>query len=69
MQPSGRMKSRHTILKGDSKPCLFFFLRNLFYLTLVCARLRHVAGTQWGNRKYMNMKHLEAAVEDTSIAG
>ena len=21
MQPSGRMKSRHTILKGDSKPC------------------------------------------------
>ena len=25
--------------------------------------------TQWGNKKYMNMKHLEAAVEDTSIAG
>ena len=24
----------------------------------VCARLRHVAGTQWGNKKYMNMKHL-----------
>ena len=38
-------------------------------LMLVCARLRHVAGTQWGNKKYMNMKHLEAAVEDTSIAG
>ena len=38
-------------------------------LMLVCARLRHVAGTQWGNRKYMNMKHLEAALEDTSIAG
>ena len=36
---------------------------------LVCARLRHVAGTQWGNKKYMNMKHLEAAVEDASIAG
>ena len=38
-------------------------------LMLVCARLRHVAGTQWGNKKYMNMKHLEAAVEDASIAG
>lgn len=29
-------------------------------LMLVCARLRHVAGTQWGNKKYMSMKHLEA---------
>ncbi len=38
-------------------------------LMLVCARLRHVAGTQWGNRKYMNMKHLEAASDDASIAG
>ena len=38
-------------------------------LMLVCARLRHVAGTQWGNKKYMNMKHLEAALEDASIAG
>ena len=36
---------------------------------LVCARLRHVAGSQWGNKKYMNMKHLEAAIEDASIAG
>ena len=38
-------------------------------LMLVCARLRHGAGTQWGNKKYMNMKHLEAALEDASIAG
>ena len=38
-------------------------------LMLVCARLRHVASTQWGNRKYMNMKHLEDASEDASIAG
>ena len=38
-------------------------------LMLVCARLRHGAGTQWGNKKYMNMKHLEVAVEDASIAG
>lgn len=30
-------------------------------LMLVCARLRHVAGTQWGSKKYMNMKHLEIA--------
>ena len=38
-------------------------------LMLVCARLRHVAGTQWGNKKYMNMNHLEAVLEDASIAG
>ncbi len=38
-------------------------------LMLVCARLRHVAGTQWGSKKYMNMKHLESAFQDASIAG
>ncbi len=38
-------------------------------LMLVCARLRHVAGTQWGNKKYMNMKHLEASLKDASTAG
>ncbi len=38
-------------------------------LMLVCARLRHVAGTQWGNKKYMNMKHLEVSFEDPSVAG
>ena len=38
-------------------------------LMLVCARLRHVAGTQWGCKKYMNMKHLEAALDDAFIAG
>ena len=37
-------------------------------LMLVCARLRHVAGTQWGNKKYMNMKHLEAMEESAAIA-
>ena len=37
-------------------------------LMLVCARLRHVAGTQWGNKKYMNMKHLEVVLGDSSIA-
>ena len=33
-------------------------------LMLVCARLRHVAGTQWGSKKYMNMKHLDALEDD-----
>ena len=38
-------------------------------LMLVCARLRHVAGTQWGCKKYRNMKHFEAALDDALIAG
>ena len=25
--------------------------------------------SQWGSKKYMNMKHLEAAPDDVSIAG
>ena len=37
-------------------------------LMLVCAKLRHVAGTQWGNKKYMNMKHLEVLQDDASVA-
>ena len=32
---------------------------------LVCARLRYVVGTQWGSKKYMNMKHLEAMEAET----
>ena len=38
-------------------------------LMLVCARLRHVAGTQWGNKKYMCMKHLEVLEDHSSIVG
>ena len=38
-------------------------------LMRVCSRERHVPGTPWGGKKYMNMKHLEAALEDVSIAG
>ena len=38
-------------------------------LMLVCARLRHAAGAQWGCKKYMNMKHLETALDDAPIAG
>ena len=37
-------------------------------LMLVCARLRHVAGTQWGSKKYMNMTHLET-MEQEQLAG
>ena len=36
-------------------------------LMLVCARLRHVAGTQWGCKKYMNMKHLEAMEQEPQV--
>ena len=35
----------------------------------VCARLRHATSTQWGTKKYINMKHLETAVKEVSIAG
>ena len=38
-------------------------------LMLVCARLRHVAGTQWGNKKYMNMKHSDASASEAFLAG
>ena len=44
------------------------FLDGNSALMLVCARLRHVAGTQWGSKKYMNMKHLEA-MEQESLVG
>ena len=37
-------------------------------LMLVCARLRHVAGTQWGSKKYLNMRHLETMNELESAA-
>lgn len=38
-------------------------------LMLVCARLRHVAGTQLVNKKHMNMKILVVSLDDTSIDG
>lgn len=41
-------------------------------LMLVCARLRHVAGTQWGVKRYMNMEHLaelDIQSEVDNIAG
>ena len=45
------------------------FLDGNSALMLACAWLRHVVGTQWGNKKYLNMKHPEVALEDASIAG
>ena len=36
-------------------------------LMLVCAGLRHVAGTQWGCKKYMNMKHLETMEQEPQV--
>lgn len=36
-------------------------------LMLVCARMRHVAGTQWGCKKYMNMKHLETMEQEPQV--
>lgn len=38
-------------------------------LMLVCARLRHVASSQWGVKRYLNMKHLEYTnvVEDEDL--
>lgn len=41
-------------------------------LMLVCARLRHVAGTEWGAKRYMNMDHLsemDLATDSDNIAG
>lgn len=38
-------------------------------LMLVCARLRHVAGTQWGSKRYLNMKHLNASASEGILIG
>ena len=39
-------------------------------LMLVCARLRHVAGSTWGEKRYMNMDHLlERDAQSHTLAG
>lgn len=38
-------------------------------LMQVYTRLRHVAGTQLGNKKHTNTKHLETMEDTVSIAG
>lgn len=35
-----------------------FGLRDESALMLVCARLRHVTGSEWGSKRYLNMEHL-----------
>lgn len=44
------------------------FPRGTSALMLVRARLRHVAGTYWGNKQHMNMRLLDEALEGASIA-
>ena len=38
-------------------------------LMLVCARLRYVAGHEWGTKRYLNMSHLTSMIitEDGEI--
>ena len=31
-------------------------------LMLVCARLRHVASSEWGTKRYLNMEHLKSMI-------
>ncbi len=41
-------------------------------LMLVCARLRHIAGSEWGTKRYLNMEHLNSMIlsqEEENIAG
>ena len=37
-------------------------------LVLVAARLRHMAGTKWGTRRYLNMDKLRAVETDGAVA-
>lgn len=38
-------------------------------LMLVAARLRHIASTKWGTRRYMNMKRLDELASEEEVAG
>ena len=33
-------------------------------LMLAAARLRHIVGTKWGTRRYMDMEHLQETREE-----
>jgi hypothetical protein len=35
---------------------------------LVAARLRHVAGTKWGRRRYLNMERLSDQDKEVAVA-
>ena len=50
------------LIIGDKNPGMPETIPEVFpdgqsALMPVCAGLRHVAGTQWGSRRYMNMDH------------
>ena len=38
-------------------------------LMLSAARLRHIAGTKWGLRRYLDMKHLNQEAQELAAAG
>jgi putative transposase len=37
-------------------------------LMLVAARLRHIAGTKWGTRRYLDMKKLTEMEKEEKVA-
>ena len=37
-------------------------------LMLAAARLRHIAGTKWGLRRYMSMEHLDMQEKEARLA-
>ena len=49
--------------------CICGFLhKNLsFQIIVFLFLLRNVAGTQWGCKKYMNMKHLETMEQESQV--
>ena len=70
-----RIRTNNTIerlnreIKRRTKP-IGVFPDGQSALMLVYARLRHVAGTQWGVKRYMNMEHLRnMRLESNDIAG
>lgn len=66
---------RYIVFRPDSQPDELLHRHHTGWdnkfvsLMLVCARHMAKAGTQWGCKRYMNMKHLELALDDVSIAG
>jgi len=54
------------VLVEDGTPGLLFLLANALgsALMLVSARLRHVAATQWGSRRYLDMDKLQTKLQE-----
>ncbi len=49
------------------RTCVESFLDGNSALMLLCAWLCHVAGTQWGNKRCMNMKHLRPPLKPPAL--